>query len=110
MNRVPLPRTFMLISILGFLIVSVFTFNPFFHPSEGVEKPKFTIPLPWGIAFDIVFVIMLISSILSITPPELEKRRNEDEKVREDVMLDVKRLLKSSKKPKRKKKKYRELR
>ncbi len=72
MKRIPLPRTFMLISILGILIVSIFTFNPFFVPSGPNDKPKINIDLSYGIAFDIVFFLMLVASILSITPPGIE--------------------------------------
>lgn len=62
MKSIPLPRTFMLFSILGFLIVTIFTFNPF------SERPLITIPLSWGFAFDLVFIMMFIASVLSITP------------------------------------------
>ncbi len=62
----------MLISILGILIVTVFTFNPFFKAENSSDSPNISIPLPWGIAFDIVFIIMFISSIISINPPWIE--------------------------------------
>ncbi len=63
----------MLLSILGMLIVTVFTFNPFFKPTAENDSPKISIPLSWGIAFDFVFVLMFISSILSINPEWVEK-------------------------------------
>ena len=55
MRRVPLSRTFMLASILGFLIITVYT-------ASG------KIPLTWGFTFDFVLALMFIASVLSITP------------------------------------------
>ena len=55
MKSVPLPRTFMLMSILGILIFTVYT-------SSG------RIPLPWGFAFVFVCFLGFIASMLSITP------------------------------------------
>ena len=60
MKRVPLPRTFMLSSMLGFLIVTVYTFYG-------------RLDLKWGVAFGFVFALMFIASVLSITPPDLDK-------------------------------------
>ncbi len=51
----PLPATFTLISILGMIITTVFT------ASGRIE-------LSWGVAFDLVFALMFIASMISITP------------------------------------------
>ncbi len=58
---VPLPRTFMLTSILGLLVTTVYT-------AYG------RLPLKWGVAFDTVFAIMLVASVISITPKWLENK------------------------------------
>ncbi|MBI2142368.1 hypothetical protein HYU15_02680 [Candidatus Woesearchaeota archaeon] len=60
MRRVPLSRTFMITAIIGLMIVTVYT-------AYG------RIDLKWGVAFDFVFAMMFIASILSITPPWMEK-------------------------------------
>lgn len=51
----PLPATFTLTSILGLIITTIFT-------ASG------RIPLAWGVSFDVVFAIMLLASMVSITP------------------------------------------
>lgn len=51
----PLPATFTLISILGLIITTVFTVSG-------------RIELSWGVAFDLVFALMFIASMMSITP------------------------------------------
>ena len=51
----PLSGTFMITSILGFLIVTVYT---------AYDR----IALPWGFSFALIFVIMFIASVISITP------------------------------------------
>ena len=51
----PLPATFSLIGLMGFIITTVFTVSG-------------RVPLSYGVAFDIVFVVMFISSMISITP------------------------------------------
>ena len=51
----PLSATFSLIGMLGFIITTVFTVSG-------------RVPLSWGIAFDIVFALMFIASMISITP------------------------------------------
>jgi len=51
----PLSGAFMLTSMLGFLLVTVYTFSG-------------RISATWGFAFDLVFIIMFISSVVSITP------------------------------------------
>ena len=53
----PLPGSFMLISILGFLI------------SVILILPK---SLNWGIAFAIVFVMMFIASLISIAKSQVQ--------------------------------------
>ena len=51
----PLPATFSLIGMLGFIITTVFTVSG-------------RVPLSWGVAFDIVFALMFTASMISITP------------------------------------------
>ena len=51
----PLPATFTLISILGLIITTVFTVSG-------------RVDLSWGISFDLVFALMFIASMMSITP------------------------------------------
>ncbi len=51
----PLPATFTLISILGLIITTVFTVSG-------------RIDLSWGVSFDLVFALMFIASMMSITP------------------------------------------
>ena len=54
-QTVPLSGAFMITSILGFLVVTVYTLY---------EK----ISLTWGFTFDLIFVIMFVASVASITP------------------------------------------
>ena len=56
----PLPATFSLTGMMGFIITTVLT-------ASG------RVPLSWGVAFDIVFALMFVSSMVSITPSFLEK-------------------------------------
>ncbi len=86
MNRVPLPRTFMLTSMLGILIVTVYTVSG-------------RISLEWGAAFDFVFVLMFIASVLSITPPWLQK----EEPIEKDMFAasEAMSFVKSSVKPRK---------
>lgn len=51
----PLPATFSLISILGLVITTVFTISG-------------RLDLSWGMAFDLVFTLMFVASMMSITP------------------------------------------
>ena len=62
-ETVPLSGGFMLTSMLGFLVVTVYTFYG-------------RLPATWGFTFDLIFVIMFIASVLSITPSlkELEAK------------------------------------
>jgi len=63
-QTVPLSGTFMITSILGFLIVTIYT-------TYG------RINLTWGFTLDLIFVIMFIASVISITPTyptELNKK------------------------------------
>ncbi len=52
---VPLSGAFMLTSMLGFLVVTVYTIYG-------------RMDLTWGFTLDLIFIIMFIASILSITP------------------------------------------
>ncbi len=54
-HTLPLPQSFFLTSILGFLIASILTLSG-------------RISLSWGFAFCLVFVMMFIASFVSITP------------------------------------------
>ena len=51
----PLPATFSLTGLMGFIITTVFTVSG-------------RVPLSWGVAFDIVFILMFTASMISITP------------------------------------------
>ena len=51
----PLPATFSLTGLMGFIITTIFTVSG-------------RVPLSWGVAFDLVFMLMFISSMISITP------------------------------------------
>tara|TARA_Y100000310_G_scaffold308133_1_gene350918 strand:+ start:7803 stop:8030 length:228 start_codon:yes stop_codon:yes gene_type:complete len=65
-QTIPLSGAFMLTSMLGFLVVTIYTIY---------ER----ISLTWGFAFDLIFVIMFIASVASITPvfpSELDKKRS----------------------------------
>ncbi len=55
----PLPASFTLIGLLGFVITAVYT---------GFGK----LPLPYGFAFSLIFVLMFIASVISITPRSKE--------------------------------------
>ena len=55
----PLPATFTLVSIFGLILTTVFT-------ASG------RVPLSWGVAFDVVFAVMFIASMISITPRPTE--------------------------------------
>ncbi|MBI2664786.1 hypothetical protein HYX10_05610 [Candidatus Woesearchaeota archaeon] len=64
-RTVPVSGGFMLTSMLGFLVVTVYTIYG-------------KIGLPYGFAMDLIFVIMFIASVVSITPAfpaELGKQR-----------------------------------
>ena len=54
-NVEPLPATFSLIGMLGLIITTVFTVSG-------------RVPLSWGVAFDLVFALMFVASMISITP------------------------------------------
>lgn len=51
----PLPAGFMVTAMLGLVITTVYTVAG-------------KLDLSWGIAFDIVFAVMFVASILSVTP------------------------------------------
>jgi len=52
---VPLSGGFMLTGMLGFTVVTVYTLYG-------------RIPAAWGFAFDLVFLMMFIASVVSVTP------------------------------------------
>jgi len=65
-RAVPVSGAFMLTSMLGFLVVTTYTIYG-------------RIDLTWGFTFDLIFVIMFIASIVSLTPvfpAELDKKRS----------------------------------
>lgn len=51
----PLPGSFMLFGMIGFIAVAIYTWSG-------------RIAIDWGIAFGTVFFIMFVSSVVSITP------------------------------------------
>ena len=51
----PLSGSFMLTGLLGFIVVSIYTFYGRLNPT-------------WGVTFSVVFLTMLIASVISITP------------------------------------------
>jgi len=56
----------MLTAILGFMVVTVYTLYGRLSPT-------------WGFTFDLIFIIMFIASVVSITPTypsELDKRKH----------------------------------
>ena len=57
----PLPASFMLTSIIGGLITLIYTVYG-------------KIPTDWGISFGIIFAIMFMASIVSITPEFPQKK------------------------------------
>ena len=65
----PLPASFSLIGLLGFIIVTVFII------SGRME-------LSLGVAFDLVFALMFIASMLSITPEFPKDLEHEPKKIR----------------------------
>lgn len=88
MRRVPLSRTFMITAIIGLMIVTVYTVDG-------------KIDLKWGVAFDFVFAMMFIASVLSITPPWMEKPRVvPSPSAREVAAIDAARASKASAKRK----------
>ncbi len=62
MHMRPLPRSFMLVSMLGLAISGVYTYSGRLDPT-------------WGFTFILISGIMFVASVLSMTPPaeELEK-------------------------------------
>ncbi|MBI3032441.1 hypothetical protein HYY69_03115 [Candidatus Woesearchaeota archaeon] len=55
MERVMLPQSFFLISIIGFLISAMYTYSG-------------TLPLSWGFSFCLIFIIMFVAAVASMTP------------------------------------------
>jgi len=65
-QTIPLSGAFMITSILGFLLVTVYTIYG-------------RINVTWGFTLGLIFLIMFISSVVSITPTfpsELDKKTN----------------------------------
>ncbi len=66
-DRLPLPGTFLIFSIVGLFVSVIYTmsgrFNEWFVWSGGP-----TMGYTWGAAFIIVFLLMFISAVISITP------------------------------------------
>ena len=54
-GKVPLPQSFFLMSIIGFIISAGFTLSGRLSPD-------------WGFAFCLVFVMMFVASVVSMTP------------------------------------------
>ncbi len=50
-----LPQSFFLISIIGFLISAMYTYSG-------------TFSLSWGFSFCLIFIIMFVASVASMTP------------------------------------------
>lgn len=73
MQKAVLPPSMMVISIIGFIISAVYTasgsINDVFPPSWG---ENFGISL--GFAFCLVFVLMFVASVISMTPTDEELR------------------------------------
>ncbi|MEM4756200.1 MAG: hypothetical protein QW594_03640 [Candidatus Woesearchaeota archaeon] len=77
----PLSGTFMIVSIIGFVVSVFFTlsgrFNVWFSflgPDQGYA---------WGTAFMLAFLFMFIASVVSITPPsdiDYHKKKKSQEK------------------------------
>jgi hypothetical protein len=65
-QTVPVSGAFMLTSMLGFLVVTTYTLYG-------------RISLTWGFTFDLIFIIMFIASVISITPMfprEMDKKKS----------------------------------
>lgn len=56
-KMIPLPGTFMLTGMVGFMVCFTYTLSGKLNMS-------------WGIAFSLVFALMFFASLLSITPPK----------------------------------------
>ncbi len=52
----PLPGTFMMMGIIGFTVSLIYTISGRIDPS-------------WGVSFIIVFLVIVLASIKSMTPP-----------------------------------------
>ncbi len=55
---VPLPGTFMLTGIVGFLVCFIYTMSG-------------RLDMNWGISFSFVFALMFFASLISMTPPRI---------------------------------------
>ncbi len=58
-KRVMLPQSFMFTALIGFLVVAVYGYYG-------------KLPLPWATAFGVVFLLMIISAFISMTPEEFQ--------------------------------------
>ncbi len=74
-ERIPLNGTFMIISILGIVISSVYTFSGTFTRIFAFAGPNGG--MSFGIAFLLLFILMFIASVVSITPSfdELKEKK-----------------------------------
>jgi hypothetical protein len=73
-DKIPLPGTFMLLGLLGFLISAYWTFSGRFNlwfAWAGQDAGN-----SFGFGFMVVFLVMFIASVASMTPSfdELDKR------------------------------------
>lgn len=58
-EKVPLSPTFMVVSIIGFIASAIYTYSG-------------SLNLTWGFTFMLIFLIMLIASLVSVSPNEKE--------------------------------------
>ncbi len=65
-ERIPLSGTFMIISIIGFIISTQYTFSGTMNQIFLFMGPY--IGYSFGTAFILIFLLMFIASIVSITP------------------------------------------
>ena len=72
----PLPSSMLLFGMLGFIISGFLTYSGLIDAS-------------WGFAFTLVFLIIFISSIVSITPDDEEVEDNKVEDKTEDLIDPV---------------------
>ncbi len=59
MAKTMLPQSFLLTGLLGFLFVAIYGYFD-------------RIPLPWAVAFGLVFLLMIIASFVSMAPPNVK--------------------------------------
>jgi len=56
MAKVMLPQSFLLTGMFGFLFVAIYGYFD-------------RIPLQWAVAFGLVFLLMIVASFVSMSPP-----------------------------------------